>query len=333
MALLREGEPESLTFAGIARRAGMTDRTVYRHFENRDALMAAIWRAVGQAVQTPRMPASADELIAQPLTAFPAFDREETLMQAMVHSREGRALRLGANEERKAAMRRSVRDARPDLDGDELDSLCAVVQLLDSSIAWSAMKDYWGLDGAAAGSAVSRAIALLLGRDPAQTSTTKESDVMKIAHASLPADNPKHVAQVLASIMGGVALPFPPGGPDGWMAWSRDEAIELEITPRGRLMAPDDAHGGDWREQAVSPARRSEAHLAICVATPLDQVVELARQEGWESGVFDRGGFFKVAEVWVENAFLIEFLDDEQARAYSNSMTVANWRSVFSIAA
>jgi len=35
---------------------------------------------------------------------------------------------------------------------------------------------------------------------------------MFIAHASLPAKNPERVAQVLAEIMGGAALPFLPGG-------------------------------------------------------------------------------------------------------------------------
>lgn len=41
---------------------------------------------------------------------------------------------------------------------------------------------------------------------------------MMIAHASLPADNPRRVAEVLAEIMGGEALPFPPGGESAWMA-------------------------------------------------------------------------------------------------------------------
>jgi hypothetical protein len=35
-----------------------------------------------------------------------------------------------------------------------------------------------------------------------------------IAHASIPADNPKHVAEVLAEILSGEAMPFPPAGDD-----------------------------------------------------------------------------------------------------------------------
>ncbi|MBL8549635.1 MAG: hypothetical protein JNJ73_06600 [Hyphomonadaceae bacterium] len=156
---------------------------------------------------------------------------------------------------------------------------------------------------------------------------------MMIAHASLPADNPKHVAGVLAEIMGGEALPFPPGGPDTWMAWSGDEAIELEIAPRGRLMTTDAAEGANWRDQRTGLPRGSEAHLAIAVERPLSEIMEIARRAGWTTGEYDRGGFFKLAEVWVENAFLIEFLDPAQTAAYKASMTKANWKKTFGMAA
>jgi AcrR family transcriptional regulator len=39
--LLSEGE--ELTFASVATAAGVSERTVYRHFANRDALMAAVY--------------------------------------------------------------------------------------------------------------------------------------------------------------------------------------------------------------------------------------------------------------------------------------------------
>ncbi|MDX2237617.1 MAG: hypothetical protein NW203_08635 [Hyphomonadaceae bacterium] len=156
---------------------------------------------------------------------------------------------------------------------------------------------------------------------------------MMIAHASLPADDPERVAHVLAEIMDGEALPFPPGGPQCWMAWSGDEAIELEIVPRGRMMAPDDADGGNWRAAHPEAPRASEAHLAIAVRKPMSAIMEIARREGWRTGEYDRGGFFRLAEVWVENAFLIEFLDPAQTAAYKASMTRANWKKTFGLGA
>lgn len=57
-----------------------------------------------------------------------------------------------------------------------------------------------------------------------------------IAHASLPADNPQRAAEVLANILGGEALPFPPAGKDAWMAWSGDGNIEIEFSRRGLVL-------------------------------------------------------------------------------------------------
>ena len=156
---------------------------------------------------------------------------------------------------------------------------------------------------------------------------------MMIAHASLPADDPKTVATVLAEIMGGEALPFPPGGPETWMAWAGDDSIELEIAPRGRLMTPDEAEGGNWRDQRQGLPRGSEAHIAIAVEKSLEEIQAIARRAGWRTGEYDRGGFFRLAEVWVENAFLIEFLDPTQTAAYKASMNRPNWKKVFGAAA
>lgn len=162
LALLRGGGAESLTFAAVAARAGMTERTVYRHFETREALLCAAWVRVNEVVQTPSLPATPEELVSQPLTAFPGFDAEETLMRAMVHSPEGRQMRLASNPQRVAGIRQAVRAARPGLREPQFTRLCAVVQLLDSSFAWLMMKEYWGLDGREAGRAASEAIAALL---------------------------------------------------------------------------------------------------------------------------------------------------------------------------
>jgi AcrR family transcriptional regulator len=166
--LLREGNAAGLTFAGVAARAGMTERTVYRHFETRDALMTAAWTRIGALVNTPELPKTPEFLTDQPLTAFPGFDAEERLMRMLVLSPEGHALRLSVNDKRVAGIRAAVRLARPELKEPDFTRLCAVVQLLDSSFAWLMMKDYWGLDGAEAGRAASAAIAALLAPQDTQ---------------------------------------------------------------------------------------------------------------------------------------------------------------------
>ncbi|OAI30677.1 hypothetical protein A1351_07545 [Methylosinus sp. R-45379] len=155
---------------------------------------------------------------------------------------------------------------------------------------------------------------------------------MKLVHASIPADDPKTAAEVLADIMGGEALPFPPAGADAFMAWSKDGAIELEIVPRGRTLHFDDEQG-NWRPSSVS-SRLSEVHLAIAVAKSAEEVLAIAQAAGWPARRCDRGnGLFQLVEVWVDGCFMIEFMDPGQARRYEEVVTPASWKAYLAQAA
>ena len=49
------------------------------------------------------------------------------------------------------------------------------MQLLNSAFAWSAMRDFWDLDGKAAGEAAAEAIAILLGLSPVSSEENTRS--------------------------------------------------------------------------------------------------------------------------------------------------------------
>lgn len=153
---------------------------------------------------------------------------------------------------------------------------------------------------------------------------------MLIAHASLPSDDPKKAAQALAEIMNGEALPFFPGGPDAWMAWAADGATFVEVIKRGVTLS----HGPEQAEYApgVGVERRlTENHLAIGVDRPAAEIVEIAQRAGWPARAADRGdGYFSLVEVWVDGAFLIEFLDPAQTKTYLERVTLANWKALVS---
>lgn len=146
-----------------------------------------------------------------------------------------------------------------------------------------------------------------------------------IAHASIPADDPQRAAEVLAEIMGGEAMPFPPAGKDGWMAWSGDGEIEIEITRRGLAVTRGETEA-EWCTDGMS-RRLSEVHLAICVQRPAAEVLAIARRAGWPARACVRGGdVFALTEVWVEGAFLIEVLDPAQTAHYRKVITPENWK-------
>jgi hypothetical protein len=146
---------------------------------------------------------------------------------------------------------------------------------------------------------------------------------MKLIHASIPADDPHKAAEVLAELMGGEALPFPPAGPHGRMAWSGDGRVSLEIVPRGSLIHHA-AEEGEWRPVS-NPQRLSEVHLAIGVDRPAAEIMAIAERAGWPARLCSRGeGFFDLVEVWVEGVFMLEIFDPEQTAHYSRVATVEN---------
>jgi AcrR family transcriptional regulator len=171
IAEMSANELEGLTMAAVAKRAGVTERTVFRHFASRDELIQAVWPRMQVRVKSHGFPHTAEDLIATPQHLFPEFDKEEGFVRASAFSAAGREVRRAANTQRQKAMRACVRDAFPGISEPELTRLAAIVQLIDSAYAWAVMKEHWGLSGEESGKAASEAIAVLLGRRPANPKT------------------------------------------------------------------------------------------------------------------------------------------------------------------
>ena len=102
-----------------------------------------------------------------------------------------------------------------------------------------------------------------------------------IAHVSLPAADCALVARVLAQIMGGGALRFPPGGPDAWNCWSSRNDFQIVVTPRGKFMV-EGPHEQVWvkRELPQDQERAYESHFAISVERSAAEIVEIAPRAG-----------------------------------------------------
>ena len=134
-----------------------------------------------------------------------------------------------------------------------------------------------------------------------------------IHHLSIAAHDPKHVAGVLAELIGGVAVPFPPN-PGSFFALQLDEhGSGVEIYPAGTELQPGGDNGASFvRKEA---RRHGPTHFALSVATEADKVEAIAAREGWQCFRCNRGPFH-VIEVWVENESMVEILPPEFAREY-----------------
>jgi AcrR family transcriptional regulator len=154
---------DDLTFARVAVAAGVPERTVYRHFPTRRALLTAVYGWVnqrrGDALERPTTAREAGELVRR---AFPTFDEVAPVVRELLVDGEGLPARLADNDRRQRAALDLVRHHVRKADPTTVRRLAAVVQLLTSAAAWQSMRDYWQFDGAEAAEASALAVDLLL---------------------------------------------------------------------------------------------------------------------------------------------------------------------------
>jgi hypothetical protein len=136
-----------------------------------------------------------------------------------------------------------------------------------------------------------------------------------IHHLSIAARDPKHVAEVLAELMGGKAVPFPPN-PGSFFALQLDEhGSGVEVYPAGTELQPGGSDGSGFVKKPAPERGYGPTHFALSVGTDADTVEAIARREGWQCFRCNRGPFH-VIEVWVENEAMVEILPPEYAREY-----------------
>jgi hypothetical protein len=135
-----------------------------------------------------------------------------------------------------------------------------------------------------------------------------------IHHLSIAARDPQHVAGVLAEMMGGTAVRFPPN-PGSFFALQLDEhGSGVEVYPAGTQLEPGAAVGAKFVKKETGRGY-GPTHFALSVATDADAVEAIASREGWQCFRCNRGPFH-VIEVWVENEQMVEILPPEYAREY-----------------
>ncbi len=137
-----------------------------------------------------------------------------------------------------------------------------------------------------------------------------------IHHISIAAQNPQHVAQVLAEVLKGQFVPFPPVH-GSYMVVAMDEhGTAIEVLPIGTEILPGSGSEGCYFEQKSKLSSYTAIHAAVSVPRSQSEIEAIGTREGWRVVRCDREGFFDLMELWVENTLMLELLTPEMTARY-----------------
>jgi AcrR family transcriptional regulator len=159
---LAESGLRDFSIPKVAKRAGVSVRTVYRYFPTREALLDSLDDWVNRRLGHPDFPATPDEAAAVAADMFPRFADNAAMLQAQIQSTAGRELKLHARRSRARQFEKLLATETRHLPPDDAKEAAAIFYLLCSSTTWQFLHDVWGFDAAQAARAATRAQKTLL---------------------------------------------------------------------------------------------------------------------------------------------------------------------------
>jgi AcrR family transcriptional regulator len=149
----------------VADRAGVSHRTVYRHFPSREALLDGLAREMDELFRERDLqvlPESAEDIAVQVRTAFELFRERPTLMRSVAVGALATGTQPESRGERDRVFREKVEEAARGLGKAEARKASAVIRYLANSLAWVVLTDQLGLAEDEVGDAVAWAVETLV---------------------------------------------------------------------------------------------------------------------------------------------------------------------------
>jgi AcrR family transcriptional regulator len=173
--LIAEGRLAEFSVQDVADRAGVSLRTVYRHFASREALLDAFgpWGAErARAAGALQFPANADEIAPLLRQKFAAFEGLAPIVVALAKLDSATGIGTPVAAKSLRTIRSSLTDLTADLDPKLAEAVVWTIRILWSHKTWAVFHDEGGVDGFHAGAAAAWAVEVLLkalreGQSPA----------------------------------------------------------------------------------------------------------------------------------------------------------------------
>lgn len=164
-----------------------------------------------------------------------------------------------------------------------------------------------------------------------------------INHISIGVRDTEKVANILAELWGGYAMPFPVAE-DSWVAFADDgKGTMVEITTINTVLEPGEGLPSEENFDISVSTEEYEAkfvqtefhpqyvatHLNINSHLSEDEIKAIAKREGWRAFTANRAeGAFQLIEFWIEDRFMLEVMTPEMTARYVELMqpeNYANW--------
>ncbi len=163
VGLLEAENPGEISMPDVAREAGVSLRTVYRHFATREVLLAAAGDWINERIfGTVAFGETIEDVPRIIRQACERWDEHPKLVRAMALSQAGRGVRSHRRVQRLAALRRALAQVTNYLPRREQQKAFAVLGYLENMLAWVTMRDEAGLTGREVGEAVDWAMHALI---------------------------------------------------------------------------------------------------------------------------------------------------------------------------
>jgi AcrR family transcriptional regulator len=154
------------SLANVAREAGVSEPTLYRHFRSRERLLVELEARTHGKLGFPGFPETADQLASHVDTLFGKFEEHAPWLRASMQSGLGQEMLARGRAARLRRMRELVETLAPDLEKEQVARVTGVLRVLASWESFDRLTRELGLSRRDASEAVSWALKTLIENPP-----------------------------------------------------------------------------------------------------------------------------------------------------------------------
>jgi AcrR family transcriptional regulator len=144
--LLRDGVIGEMTVRAVAQRAGISERTVFRYFPSREALLDASAAHLIEQMSVPTLPESVEGLLAAPRTLYEAFEDRAEFTRAALHPDLAGRVRTLQAKGRLEVVNRVLETVAPESDVRQRRIAAANIGYHLTATSWNYYRTAFGFD-------------------------------------------------------------------------------------------------------------------------------------------------------------------------------------------